>query len=252
MIFLRIVFIFLAISTFALAGCWPNRVINPTELKEFDKWSRTQSQQQYIIGPHDVLDIKFFYNPELNEINVPVRPDGRISLSLVPEIQVAGLTVDQLQRMLSEKYSSELKKPEVVVIVRSFNAFKAYFDGEVVYPGPVELRGPTTLMQALSQARGLRESARLSDIIVIRKDGNGQAMSTTIDLRKIIDGTDHSQNIYLMPYDIVYVPKSVIANVNKFVNEYINGPIPARFPEFTNFYNPYTFSFGGKTDFQQQ
>jgi protein involved in polysaccharide export with SLBB domain len=100
-------------------------------------------------------------------------------------------------------------------------------------------------------ARGMRDSARLSNIIVIRKDAEGKAMSTNIDYRKIINGSDLSQNITLIPYDIVYVPKSNIANINQFVSEYINRLIPNRFPEFTNFYNPYTFAFGGKSDFDR-
>jgi hypothetical protein len=74
-------------------------------------------------------------------------------------------------------------------------------------------------------------------------------MSAEVDYRKIINGSDLSQDILLIPYDIVYVPKSNIANVNKFVDEYVNRLIPTRFPEFSNFYNPYTFAFGGRTEF---
>ena len=248
----KTVFILLVLFTCALMGCSPNSVTNPTPLADFDRQARSMPKLPYVIGPSDVIDVKFLYNPEFNELAIPVRPDGNISLQIINEQQAAGLTVEQLRKALVEKYSSELKKPEISVIIRVFNAYKVYIDGEVVYPGPVEVKGPMTLMQALTYARGLRESARMSDIIVIRKDGDGKAMSTSLDIRKVIEGTDFSQDIMLMPYDIVYVPKSVIANVNKFVNEYINGPIPSRFPEFTSFYNPYTFSFGGKTDFLGQ
>jgi len=78
--------------------------------------------------------------------------------------------------------------------------------------GPVDFKGRLTLYQAISQARGLRETARLSNIIVIRKDFEGKPMAANLDLRKVIDGTDPGQDIALMPYDIVYVPKSHIAN----------------------------------------
>lgn len=234
--------------TFFVVSCAPNAVRNPIPLAEFNQRGAGTPLKEYIIGPTDTLDIKFMYNPELNELAVPVRPDGRISLRLVDEVQAAGLSPSELRKVLMEKYAAELNKPEIAVMVRTFNAYKVFLDGEVVYPGPVDLRGPTTLMQALSFARGLRESARLSEIIVIRKDFQGKALSTSVDYRKIIDGTDMSQDILLIPFDIVYVPKSNIANINKFVNEYINGVIPNRFPEFTNFYNPYTFSFGGRTD----
>jgi protein involved in polysaccharide export with SLBB domain len=230
---------------FCLMACAPNTVINPEPISKFQQPSRPTPQTDYLIGVGDTLDIKFMYNPELNELLVPVRPDGRISLQLANDIQAAGLTPEQLRKNLIEKYSAEIKKPEIGVIVRTFTSNKVFVDGEVLFPGTIDIRGPMTLFEAIAQTRGMRETARLSNIIVIRKDSEGKPMSTNIDYRRIIDGTDLSQNIYLMPYDIVYVPKSTIANLNKFVNEYINQLIPNRFPEFSNFYNPYTFAFGG-------
>jgi polysaccharide export outer membrane protein len=241
---------FIRISVFfgillSVVACAPNTVVNPTPIAAFEKSATLAPQKDYLIGVGDVLDIKFTYNPELNELAVPVRPDGRISLQLTADIQAANLTPNQLRDVLIEKYAAEIKKPEIAVIVRTFERNKVFVDGEVLFPGTVEIKGPTSLVQALSLARGMRDSARLSNIIVIRKDAEGKAMSTNIDYRKIIDGSDLSQNITLIPYDIVYVPKSNIANINKFVSEYINQMIPNRFPEFTNFYNPYTFAFGG-------
>jgi polysaccharide export outer membrane protein len=233
------------------AACAPNTVINPAPLTKFEETARLAPQAEYLIGVGDTLDIKFMYNPELNELAVPVRPDGRISLQLANDVKAANLTPNQLRTMLAEKYSAELRKPEVAVIVRTFTGNKVFVDGEVLFPGLIEVKGATTLMQAISQARGLRESARLSNIIVIRKDADGKAMSTNIDMRKIIDGTDLSQDIYLMPYDIVYVPKSTIANINKFVDEYINRVAPNRFPYFTNLYDPYRFAFGSFTELRE-
>lgn len=241
LLFLAVVCLFVGIA------CAPNTVINPTPLSKFEESARMAPQAEYLIGVGDTLDIKFLYNPELNELNVPVRPDGRISLQLTNDVQAANLTPNQLREILAKKYATEINKPEIAVIVRTFTSHKVFVDGEVLFPGLIEIKGPTSLVHAISLARGFRESARLSNVIVIRKDAEGKAMSTNIDYRKIIDGSDLSQNIMLLPYDIVYVPKSVIANINKFVNEYINGPIPSRFPEFTSFYNPYTYSFGGYT-----
>ena len=230
-----------------LVACAANTVVKPTPIAEFEKLARIAPQKEYLIGVGDVLDVKFTYNPELNELNVPVRPDGKISLQLAPEIQAVGLTPNQLRAALVEKYAPEINKPELAVIVRSFERNKVFVDGEVLFPGLVEIKGPTRLVHAISLARGFRESARLSNVIVIRKDADGKAMSTNIDYRKIIDGSDLSQDITLLPYDIVYVPKSNIANVNKFVSEYINTVIPSRVPNFSGFYNPYTYSFGGRT-----
>ena len=231
----------------SVLACAPNTVVNPTPLVEFQKSASLAPQKDYLIGVADNLDIKFLYNPEFNELNVPVRPDGRISLQLANDVQAAGLTVNQLREVLVEKYSSEIRKPEVAVIVRTFERNKVFVDGEVLFPGLVEIKGPVTLMHALSLARGWRETARLSNIIVIRKDAEGKSMATNVDLRKVLNGSDLSQDIQLLPYDIVYVPKSNIANVNKFVSEYINSVIPTRVPSFSSFYNPYEYAFAGKT-----
>lgn len=241
--------ILLILSVMFLAACWPspNMVINPTPMNRFTQPAAVKQPADYLISVGDTLDIKFMYNPELNELAVPVRPDGRISLQLANDMPAANLTPEQLRKALTEKYASELKKPEIAVIVRTFTGNRVYVDGEVVYPGMIEIRGPTSLMQVLSQARGLRETARLSHVIVIRKDAEGKPMAANIDIRKIIDGTDLNLDINMMPYDIVYVPKSNIANWLKFVDEYINRAVPGGFPGWSDFYNPYTFAFGGFT-----
>jgi len=230
---------------FTIAACAPNTIVKPTPIAEFEKAARMAPQRDYLIGVGDVLDIKFTYNPELNELNVPVRPDGKISLQLAPDVQAVGLTSNQLRASLVEKYAPEINKPEIAVIVRTFERNKIFVDGEVLFPGVVEIKGPVSLMHALALARGWRETARLSNIIVIRKGIEGPPMSTNVDLRKVLDGSDLSQDIQLIPYDIVYVPKSNIANVNKFVSENINSVIPSRVPSFSSFYNPYQYSFGG-------
>jgi polysaccharide biosynthesis/export protein len=214
------------VLSIALAACAPNAVVNPTNMKQLDQQARAHSEVEYVIAPGDVLDIKFTYNPEFNELALPVRPDGRISLQLAPDVKVAGLTPSQVRDLLSKNYGAELKRPESAVIVRSFGSRKVFVDGEVAGPRFVDLIMPTTLMRAITQAGGMRETARLSNVIVIRPDFEGKPVGTMVDLRKVIDGTDFSQDIYLMPFDIVYVPKSNIARVDKFVSEYITQLIP--------------------------
>jgi len=231
-----------------LAACAPNSVINPASVSQMDQQSRAYPQKEYVIAAGDTLDVKFMNNPEFNEIGVPVRPDGRISLQLAPEVKAAGLTPGELRNQLTQKYASELKKPEITIIVRGFSDQRIFVDGEVLVPGVVELRGPTTVMRAIAQARGLRETARISNVIVIRKDFEGKPMAANLDLAKVINGTDLGQDILLMPYDIVYVPKSNIARVNKFVDEYINRVVPGGFPGFQTFANPYRYSLGGFTN----
>lgn len=192
------------------------------------------SEQEYRLQPGDTLDIKFFYNSELNE-QVTVRPDGRISLQLVREIRVAGLTPEELTNLLIKKYSTELVKPEITVIVRSFGGNKVYIDGEVNRVGMVNLSGPTSVMQSITQAGGLKETARVNEIIVIRYLSEGKYTIIPINMEKVIDGTDFSQNILLKPFDIVHVPRSTIANINVWIDQYIRKNVPIPFSVYYGF-----------------
>ncbi len=191
--------------------------------------ARTAPAPEYLIQPTDELEIKFLYNPELNE-RLPVRPDGRISLQLVNEIPVAGLTPRQLSDLLTEKYRPELKKPDITVIVRTFSAQKVFVDGEVNRGGLLPLTGPLTVLQAIAQAGGIKDTARVNEVLVIRQNPNGPFLTSVVDISKAIDGTDKSQDIALMPYDVVYVPKSPIANVDTWVDLYIRRVLPFSLP----------------------
>jgi protein involved in polysaccharide export with SLBB domain len=182
-------------------------------------------EQEYRVQVGDQLDVKFFYNPELNE-QVTVRPDGRISLQLVHEIRAAGLTPSQLTDLLSKKYAPELKRPEITVIVRSFGAHKIYVDGEVTKPGMVPLIGFTTVLQAISQAGGMKDSARTSEVVIIRQGEEHNPFVAKVNLDKAINGTDMGQDVVLKPFDIIFVPKSAIANVNVWVDQYVRKNLP--------------------------
>ncbi len=179
----------------------------------------------YAIQPGDELEIKFFYNPELND-TVKVRPDGRISLQLVDEVQAASLTTGELAAVLEKKYGARIKEPEIGVIVRSFDSRKVFVDGEVARPGMVGMGGSMSIMQAIAAAGGLRNTARSDEILVIRHNGLNKPFIMRIDLAAAMEGTDITQNISLESRDIIYVPKSAIANVNSFVDLYIRKNIP--------------------------
>jgi protein involved in polysaccharide export with SLBB domain len=200
-------------------------VKNPTPLSQHSIQTSPYTEQEYRIQVGDQLDIKFFYNPELEE-QVTVRPDGRISLQLVREIMTAGLTPAELTDLLTKKYAKELKMPEVTVIVRSFGSQRVYVDGEVAKPGIVPLVGFVTVLQAISQAGGMKDAARRGEVIVIRHGTANKPLTLQVNAQKVIDGTDMSQDIALKPFDIVYVPKSPIANVNVWVDQYIRKNIP--------------------------
>ena len=174
----------------------------------------------YIIQPGDQLDIKLFYNPELNE-NVTVRPDGMISLQLVDEVRASGLTPAQLDELLTQKYAHELKKPMITVIVRSFTMQRVYVGGEVNRQGFVNLTAGMTPLQAVFEAGGLKETADPEAAIVIRKGPDRQPVPLGVNLKTAAYGATSEAGVPLQPQDVVYVPKSAIAEANKFVKQYI-------------------------------
>ncbi len=190
--------------------------------------SPTAPVTEYKIQIGDTLDIKFFYHPELNE-SVIVRPDGRISLQLIHETQALGLPPEELRQDLLKKYAIQISKPEIAVIVRSFTAQKIYVDGEVERPGLIQLAGPMTVLQAIASAGGLKDTARASDVLIIRRNQYNQPESVLVSLDKVIAGTDMSQDIALFPADIIYIPRAPIANVNLWIDKYIRQNIPVPF-----------------------
>jgi len=201
-----------------LLGCGSQEAILKQETPVASRPIEVQGFSEYRIQRGDELDIKFFYNPELNE-TVFVRPDGKISLQLVDDVQAAGLTPAQLDEVLSEKYSQELRKPVVTVIVRSFAGQQVYVGGEVNEPGLVRLPAGMTALQAVLSAGGFRDTAKPEAAIVIRKGPDNRPIPLRIDLKKAIYGNGADTELH--PYDIVYVPKTFIAEANKFVNQYV-------------------------------
>jgi protein involved in polysaccharide export with SLBB domain len=181
--------------------------------------------EEYRIQAGDQLDIKFFYNKDLNEL-VTVRPDGRISLQLVKSIMAAELTPEQLTDHLTKAYSAHLKDPEIAVLVRSFSSQRVYVDGEVAKPGVIPLAGPTTVHQAIAQAGGFVYTGNANDVLVIRRGPDNQPLAMMVNMQKVQDGIDLAQDIYLKPYDIVYVPKTAIASVNLWIEQYLTRMVP--------------------------
>jgi polysaccharide export outer membrane protein len=218
----------LVISVLLLGGCGA-AAVKPASLEQANAISARAAGGEYRLQPGDELDIRFYYNPELNT-SVLIRPDGRISIPLANEVQAAGLTPNGLTQQLRSAFERELRRPELTVIVRSFNSQKVFVGGEVQTPGVVQALGPLTVLQSVTQAGGFKETARLNEVLVIRRDPAAQdPIVIPVDIGAVVDGTQTNQDIALMPFDVVYVPKSPIANVNKFVDQYIRQNIPFGF-----------------------
>jgi protein involved in polysaccharide export with SLBB domain len=139
---------------------------------------------------------------------------------------VTDLTLAMLTKQLTERYAADLNQPQVTVIVREFGMQRVFVDGEVGSPGIVPILGQMTALQAISQAGGMKDTARSTEVIVIRRGAADTPVAFQVDLKKARDGSNLAQDVHLEPLDIIYVPRSRIANVNLFVDQYIRKVLP--------------------------
>jgi protein involved in polysaccharide export with SLBB domain len=180
---------------------------------------------EYRIQSGDELHIRFPYQPDVNE-EVPVRPDGRITLATTGELVVTGLTPSELQKLIIEKSSSRLRNPDVVVVVTKVAEQRVYVGGEVRKPGYVTLLPGMTPLQAVVQTGGFRETAKMDSVLLMTPGPGGKFSAARMDMDQVVnDGVP--ERVRLHPGDVVYVPATWIADMNIVVDQYVRGLIPA-------------------------
>ena len=162
------------------------------------------AEDEYRIGPEDVLDITLWNHPDLARV-VPVRPDGRISLPLVNDVVVSGFTSQQLRDILSQKFLPFVPNPEVSIIVREIHSFKVSVLGNVRTPGRFELKSRATVLDALALAQGLTEFADRRRIVVLRHEGT-QVKRIRFDYDDSVSESGASTVMFLRPGDTIFVP----------------------------------------------
>ncbi len=158
----------------------------------------------YKIGPQDVLRIDVWKEPDLSR-PVPVRPDGKVSLPLLNDVQAAGLSPMELSKVIAEGLKKYINNPEVTVSVTEINSRRIYVAGEVSRPGAYPLLPNMTVLQALTGAGGFTAFARLKGIYVLRTE-NGRQVKHPFNYREVINGKKPEDNIQLQPADTLVVP----------------------------------------------
>jgi polysaccharide export outer membrane protein len=165
-----------------------------------------QDTSTYRIGAGDVLEISVWNEPQASVQGVVVRPDGKISLPLIKEVPVIGLTPLELQQVLTTKLEKLIRGADITVVVREIHSKKIYLVGAVGKVGPMPLTSDdTTVLQALAEAGGLTPYAKKKKIYVLRKE-NGKQVKLPFDYDAVVKGEHMEQNITLLPDDTIMVP----------------------------------------------
>jgi polysaccharide export outer membrane protein len=158
----------------------------------------------YKIGPQDVLRIDVWKEPEISR-TIPVRPDGKISLPLLNDVQAAGLTSVQLAGVIRDALTKYITSPQVTVSVSEINSRRVYCTGEVTRPGALALLPNMTALQAISSCGGFTQFAKLKGIYILRTE-NGEQVQHPFNYKEVIKGKRPQDNIMLQPGDVIVVP----------------------------------------------
>ena len=188
----------LAQDNAAATAAQPEKAVTPEGPK-----TATGVPADYTIGADDTLHISVWKEPEM-DVTLPVRPDGKISISLLDDVQAAGLTPMQLGNSIKEKLKKYIADPRVTVVVTAMNSQRIFVLGEVLKSGPMALLPHMTILQALSTA-GFTQFANVKGIYLLRMQ-DGQQTKTKFNYKEAIKGRGDQQNIVLKPGDTIVVP----------------------------------------------
>jgi polysaccharide export outer membrane protein len=216
----------LSLILFVSCSSYPKKakVAPIEEVEELQYEQVSYKKPEVRLSAGDVLDIRFFYTPELNTVQA-IRPDGKIALQLVGEIVAQGKTPKALREELYSLYSQHISQLDVTVIILEYSNRRVYVGGRVESPGSIDMPGSMTVFEALMLAGGVNlEAARYDNIVVIRHV-NGKWIGGKLDLGQVMAGGE-SSSYPLQALDIVYVPETHIYEVNRWVQQNINRIMP--------------------------
>jgi polysaccharide export outer membrane protein len=193
-----------AMAAAAIAVAAPARAGQAKEAPAGGSKASVKAPPDYVIGPTDVLEVLFWRDKDLSA-EVIVRPDGKITLPLLNEIQAGGLTPEQLRLSVLDEARRFVEDPTATVVVKQINSRHVFIMGEVTKPGTYPLAGVTTVLQLLATAGGLTEFAARDEIVVLRSV-DGQTVRHRVNYNAVVKGSDLAQNLALRPGDTVVVP----------------------------------------------
>jgi polysaccharide export outer membrane protein len=176
----------------------------------------TQRYPRYLLRPSDVIQLAFPITPEFDQ-TISVQPDGFVSLRGVGDLQIAGKSLPELSEALHKLYGNFLNDPIINIEMKDFE--KPYFTagGEFGKPGKYELRGDTTVAEAVAIAGGFTEKAKHSEVLVFRRVPGGWEAAKRLDVKQMMVKGDLGEDVHLRPGDLIYVPKNKLSKIKDFI-----------------------------------
>ncbi len=215
---------FALLSALLLPACAQHVTIVPAHVDGFAPWSNEVPPHRLAAG--DEFDLRFLLNPELNDTKLVVGPDGRVTVPLLGDVPAAGLTVPEFRQALETGYASKLRVADLDVVVHNYGSSRIFVGGEVKTPGVVPLQGPTDALQGVLMAGGFLPTARSDEVVLIRRRADRTPMLRTINLRRYTGSVTAADDLPLQPADVIFVPRSNIAEFDLFVDQYLNQALP--------------------------
>jgi polysaccharide export outer membrane protein len=194
--------------TFLAGGLWAQEpaknAAQASTAKTPDAAAKPMGEAEYKIGPQDVLRIDVWKEPDISR-TIPVRPDGKISLPLLNDLQAAGLTTMELAASITEGLKKFINSPQVTVTLTEINSRRVYCNGEVSRPGALALLPNMTALQALSSCGGFTQFAKIKNIYILRLE-NGKQVQHPFNYKEVVKGKKPEDNILLQAGDVIVVP----------------------------------------------
>jgi polysaccharide export outer membrane protein len=204
----------------------PPSSLQPTMTTNNNVATFTTRYPRYKLRPGDTADISFELTPEFNQ-SVTVQPDGFIALRDAGDVNANGLTLPELTEKIRAAYSHVLSNPRISVLLKDFE--KPYFiaDGQVVHPGKYDLRGDTTLVQAVALAGGFTNAAKHSQVVLFRRVNDDWVEGRLLNVKEMLNNRNLSEDLHMKPGDYIYVPKNKISKIQQFLPNYGISMTPA-------------------------
>ncbi len=219
-----VVSVLLLVSMISLAQAAPQAALAPdTANRSLNNPAspgplRTTRTPRYEVRPGDVLNLTFSFTPEFNQ-ELPVQPDGFISLKAVGDVYVEGKTVPEITLLVRKAYGNTLHDPEFAVSLKSFEEPHFVVAGQVGKPGKYDLRSDTTVTEAVAVAGGFTPQSKHSQVLLFRRVNADWVSVKKLDLKKIYAG-DFAEDVHLQPGDMLFVPQNKISKIKPFLPIY--------------------------------